>query len=306
MPFKLKEKPKYPRRFWALAGYPDDGKSTFAAQMETPLLPIDADHRFDQVMHLVQGDVYEFGPPADHVLVGRIVDRLNQEMPDEGEIGTIIVDSLTEIIGPLVAKAVADNAAGRNKNKSAAFMDKALAMRQLQSAVTHWGTDVLWIYHLQDGRDAKASAVVTTSIPQLELARLTRSLNAKLRIVRQGQKRGIFVEWSRGRDGMTLWDDSGRWLEMPERLEAAMYDGLTELKAQPPRSFSGPAEALAWAVAYGRFATSAEAKELYDQIKGEHNPKLSSEMWDLWIAAVMAPAADTDAESTPVAAEGVF
>lgn len=290
MPFKLKEKPKYPRRLWALAGYPNDGKSTFAARMLTPLLPIDADHRFDQVMHLVQGDVYEFGPPADHVMVGRIVSRLHQEMPDEGEIGTIVIDSLTEIIGPLIAKAVADNAAGLNKNKAAAFMDKALAMRQLQSAVTRWGSDVLWIYHLQDGRDARASAVVTTSIPQLELARLTRSLNAKLRIVRNGPKRGIFVEWSRGRDGMTLWDDSGCWHEMPEKIESAMYDGLSpeDIQAKSlPTSFASLTEALRWAVSQGAYPTETAARQVYDQLKQEHAPKTPADMWDLWIPAVV-------------------
>jgi hypothetical protein len=290
MPFKLKEKPKYPRRLWALAGYPDDGKSTFATQMAAPLLPIDADHRFDQVMHLVQGEVYEFGPPADHVMVGRILNRLHQEMPDEGEIGTIIVDSLTEIVGPLVAKAVADNAAGLNKNKAAAFMDKALAMRQLQSAVTRWGTDVLWIYHLQDGRDSRAQAVVTTSIPQLELARLTRSLNAKLRIVRDGRKRGIFVEWSRGRDGMTLWDESGCWHEMPERLEGAMYDGLSPAEIQAkslPTSFASMAEALRWAVDMAAYLSENDARQAYEALKQEHSPKTAADMWDLWIPAVV-------------------
>jgi hypothetical protein len=290
MPFKLKKKPRYPRRLWALAGYPDDGKSTFASQMLGPLLPIDADHRFDQVMHLVEGTVYDFGPPADHVLVSRIVTRLNEEMPDEGEIGTIVVDSLTEIIAPLVAKAVADNAAGRNKNKAAAFMDKALAMRQLQSAVTRWGTDVLWIYHLQDGRDARANPVVTTSIPQLELARLTRSLNAKLRIIRDGRRRGILVEWSRGRDGLTLWDDSGSWREMPEKLEAAMYDGLEpqELAAKSlPVSFANAGEALRWAVGQGAFGGEAEARAAYEALKAEHGPRTAAEMWDLWIPAVV-------------------
>lgn len=284
MPFKLKAKPKYPRRLWALAGYPDDGKSTFATQMAAPLLPIDADHRFDQVMHLVQGEVYEFGLPADHVMVGRILARLHEEMPDEGEIGTIVVDSLTEIIGPLVAKAVADNAAGLNKNKSAAFMDKALAMRQLQSAVTRWGTDVLWIYHLQDGRDARAQAAVTTSIPALELARLTRSLNAKLRVTREGGKRGIYVEWSRGRDGMTLWDESGCWREMPEKLEAAMYDGLSaaDFKRDEPVQFSGPTEAWVWAVTRGAFANTAAAQAAYEQLKKEQKPTSAAAMWELW------------------------
>lgn len=286
MGFKLKEQPNYPRRLWSLVGFPDDGKSTFATQMATPILPIDADHRFDQVMHLAAGDVYEFGRPSEQVLVHRIVSKLYREMPDEGDVGTIVVDSLTQIISPLVMKAVADNAAGRNKNKSAAFVEKAVAMKQLASAVTTWGTDVLWVYHLQDGRDSNANKVVTTTIPKLELARLTRSLNARLQVVRKGEKRGIFVEWSRGRDGMTLWDDSGYWAGMPEKLEAAMYDGLSDGEYKKMISFTGPDDAISWAVGQGAFADTETAQSFYEQLKNEQKPTSSSEMWALWHTAV--------------------
>jgi adenylylsulfate kinase-like enzyme len=45
-------KPQYPPRLWTLAGFPGSGKSTFAAQMRPPLLAIDADRRFSEVLNL--------------------------------------------------------------------------------------------------------------------------------------------------------------------------------------------------------------------------------------------------------------
>src|ERR1051325_11246382 len=98
MPFKKMEKPNVPPRLWVLVGYPGSGKSTFATQMRTPLLPIDADHRFGEVVHLAQGDVYELsGNPADSVDVEKVYKLLEQNMPGSGT-KTIIVDSLTTII----------------------------------------------------------------------------------------------------------------------------------------------------------------------------------------------------------------
>ena len=159
MPFKKMERPNLPPRHWVLVGYPGSGKSTFATQMHTPLLPIDADHRFEEVVHLAQGDVYELSNnPADSVDPETIYRLLNQNMPGS-DVATVIVDSLTTIITPKVVQAVIDNDAGRSRNRMAAFKDKALSMRLLQDAVTMWGTDVLWIYHLQDSRDEQAREV---------------------------------------------------------------------------------------------------------------------------------------------------
>jgi hypothetical protein len=215
----------YPPRLWALAGHPGSGKSTFAAQMRAPILAIDADHRFQEVLSLVKGDVYELSDnPADDLSSDRIAALLAENMPGT-HVGTIVVDSLTAIIGPLVKEA------GREKNLAAAFRAKALAMRQLQDAVTSWGTDVLWIYHLKQARDARGNPVArSTTVPQTELDRLKRSLNLELEIVQEGDRRGIRVTWARrGRcDVPVLWDESGTWAGLPERIEAAVYGGLGE------------------------------------------------------------------------------
>lgn len=288
--FREIKESNYPRRQWSLCGYPDSGKSTFAARMADVMLVIDADQRFDMVSKLVSGIVYTSDDARENVLVGEIVRNLHEAMPaDMPDVQLIVVDSLTTIIAPLVAGAVLGNLRGDNKNRSAAFVEKAATMRVLQDAVTRWGTDTLWIYHLQDGRDEKGRPQVTTSIPSRELARLLRSLNVSLRIVLdKAGKRGIFVEWARaGRAGMTLWDDTGSWEGMPAKLEAAMYDGLRAEEVQPT-SFANPRQAMAWAVQRGAYADEKAAQEGYEAVKAAGVPQNASEMWALWIAHVAA------------------
>ena len=118
-----------------------------------------------------------------------------------------------------MVSAILDNDAGRNKNRASAFKTKALAMRQLQDSVTGWGTDCLWIWHLQTGRNAQAEEVETATVSRTELARLTRSLNMMLRVIEDDAgRRGVYVDWARrGRSGVTVWDDSGTWQGIPEK-----------------------------------------------------------------------------------------
>ncbi len=287
MGLRTKKQPKYPRRLWSLVGFPGEGKSTFAARMAAPILVVDSDHRFDEVMHLVGGDVLEFEDRRINGLVAPIVDELARSMPEE-RVSTIVVDSLTQIISPLVQRGVQANLDGENRNKMSSFIAKATGMKLLQDGVSRWGTDVLWIFHLQEGRDAQARAQTTTSIPATELARLQRNLNARLRTVRRGDQLGVHVEWCRtGRQGMTLWDESGDWEMMPEKLEEAMYAGLDkEQQARKASRFSGPDEAVAWGVEQGAFADIKAAQTAYDSVKGNHQPANAAEMWELWTMEV--------------------
>ena len=148
MGFKKMVTAKYPPRLWSLVGYPRSGKSTFASRLKGPMVVVDADHRFQEVLHLAQGEVYELSETrSDNVDPNRITKQLNQNMPGSG-VQTIVVDSLTAIITPLVVQAMIDHDNGEERNLSAAFRTKALAMRQIQDAVTRWGSDVLWIYHI--------------------------------------------------------------------------------------------------------------------------------------------------------------
>ena len=163
MAFKKMEE-GFPPRQWALVGQPGSGKSTLAAQMRAPLLVIDADHRFAEVKKLVSGDVFRLSDnPADNVEARSIAALMRANMQGSG-VKTVVIDSLTAILTPLVVEAVLANDAGENRNRIAAFKPKAMAMRLLQDAITGWGTDVLWVYHYRDRRDEKASAGQATSV----------------------------------------------------------------------------------------------------------------------------------------------
>src|SRR5690606_30098960 len=134
-----------------------------------------------------------------------------------------------------------------------------------------WGCDVLWIYHLRSGMDSQANERESTSVSAVELARLRRSLNMQLRVVQEGEKRGIHVDWARrGRNGITEWDDTGCWQGMPEKIEQAVYGGLTPeerdaLGKQKPTEFSGPQEAIAWGYEQGCFNDAVHAQNAYEE-----------------------------------------
>ena len=299
MAFSKLEPEIYPRRLWGLVGFPGSGKSTFAARMRAPLLAIDADHRFGEVAALAGGAVYRLSDtPADHVSPEKIAARLRANMPGAG-VATIVVDSLTAIMAPIVTATMLAIEAGEHKNKAAAWREKALAMRLLQDSITGWGTDVLWIYHLQSGRDANAQEVTTATVSRTELARLTRSINLQLEIAEGAAgRRAVKVIWARrGRSGLSIDDPSGSWEGMPERIEEAVYGGLSRaeqdaLEAATPRSFSGPEEAIAWGVDCGAFDNLPHSCNAYDKLKREAAPGTASEMWPLWIADCLARRAE--------------
>ncbi|MFT5685226.1 MAG: hypothetical protein ACI8RZ_006175 [Myxococcota bacterium] len=309
MAFQKMHKPDYPPRHWSIVGYPSSGKTTFAAQMRGPKLVIDADHRFTEVLDLDGDDVYALSDnPADNVdpdAIGRI---LEANMPGSG-VKTIVVDSLTAIITPFVVQAMVDRQKGRAKNLMAAFQKKALAMRQLQDAVTRWGTDSLWIYHLQDSRDANAASVVRSTVSQTEIARLTRSINLQLQVVEDGGRRGIQVIWARrGRCGITVWDDVGMWVGMPEKLEAAIYDGLTQneqanIEAKTPKVFPNSETAISWGFEQEIFPSIEAARRVYMALKLEASPRSAREMAALWVAEVRTRQAAEPLADEPLAAD---
>lgn len=289
---KVSEK-EYPARQWALVGYPGDGKSTFAARMRGDVLVIDADHRINEVVRQHGlSNVFRLSNVAkDNSDPRRIAAILTENMPSSS-VKTVVIDSLTAIIAPLVSAAMLTNQTSEVKNKVASFGDKALTMRMIQDAITSWGVDTLWIYHLRDTRDAQARAVTATSITPVELARLRRSLNMQLTLVTNGTKRGMRVDWARcGRSGVTLWDDSGSWLNMPEKIEEAVYSGLSAadmacIARSMPTSFAGPEDAVAWGLEQGCFRDAVHVKNAYDKLKAEKKPASAQAMWDVWIEDV--------------------
>ena len=270
MAFQKVTKPFFAPRKWALVGYANDGKSTFLMQMRRPLLVIDADQRIDGTVKDTDEDVFRLGDePKDANDVNRIEFLMKRDMPGAG-VQTIGIDSLTGIIGPIINKAMAINGAGASKNKSSPFVEKATAMRILQDAVTPWGADLLFIWHLE-GNTMNGVRGTRESLPETERDRLRRSLNAELQVIWDGDRRGIKVVWTReGTAGAELFDTVGNWKSMPERIEIAIY------------GFTSREKALDWAVERGDFASTAEALAAYDKLRKDVNPKTAPEMWRAW------------------------
>ena len=136
-----------------------------------------------------------------------------------------------------------------------------------------------------------------TSIPETELIRLRRSLNAILRLEADGDRRSVLIEWARnGKHGIRLFDDAGGWAGMPELIEAAMYSDGVKDADQMPTSFTSATDAIAWGVEQGCFRDARHGQAAYDKLKGEKQPKSAGEMWQFWIANVMERKAASIAE----------
>jgi hypothetical protein len=310
MAFKRVDKDILPPRRWALKGRYGDGKSTFILAMQQPALIVDADGRRHE---LKGGELYELSEePADNRSVERIQDLLDRNMPGSG-IKTIAIDSITSLIGSSIARAMLDNAADRNRNKNQAWVDKAEKMRLLQDSVTAHGTHVLWVWHLEDAQ-LNGQTHIRETLPETERERLFRSLNASLRIVREKDRRGILVEWSReGPAGMVIWDEQGHWKGVPESIEAALYGQGGDAKPTPPKpavavapepagtdaeddakggqadnvlTFYSPTEAISWAMEQGAFADTFAAEIAYEQLRSEMKPRNAKEMYIAWIGFV--------------------
>ena len=134
--------------------------------------------------------------------------------------------------------------------------------------------------------------MIRPTVPETELERLRRSLNLQLEIVQDGEKRGIKVVWARqGRDQITLWDETGSWLGMPERLEAAIYGGLPDQpeKIEPviPKQFANINAAIEWGMSQSVFQDPAGARQTYDEVKQKHKPKTAAEMASYWTTEVL-------------------
>lgn len=274
---------KLPPRVWLLKGYSRSGKSVFSMNMRGPILPIDADNKLFGSQQYAVGEVMEFSDNhADTVNVARIEKILEENMPD-ANVKTIIVDSVTPILEPLILKAMEST----QTNKIAAFAPKAAAMKKLAYATTKWGCDVLFIYHIEETTNAKAAKVEKNTITDVELARLNKHFNMSLTVVEEGNRRGIRVDYAQhGKYGMTIWDDNGYWRGVPEKIEEAVYASGVLAEQERPTSFGGVAQAIAWGMAQGVFRDEVHAKNSYEKLKAEKDPKSAQAMWDAWIAKV--------------------
>ncbi len=299
MPFPKFEIAKYPPRQWAGFGFPGTGKSGFSVMMRGPLLVVDSDQRFSQTMRecqdrAIQIEAHRLSTNSqDNVQPSKIALLLDANMPGS-KIGTISVDSLTTIITPKVVKAIVDKDEGRESNLAAGFKAKAMAMRQLQDAVTKWGTDCFWIWHLNESRGGTGDGTsVNETLSKTERIRIGRSLNLRLQFSADKGRFGVKVVWARyGRSGMTLWDEAHNyWRGMPERIEAAVYDGLSDaeraaLEKEPPELFPDEETAIGWGYERGPFHAVEHARNAWDKLKRESGFADLKDLTPLWIADV--------------------
>lgn len=293
--FKKMTVPQFPPRQWAIYGGAGSGKSHFASQMKGPALVIDADARFTEQIRNAVGEIYQLSDEhMDNADPNRIVELLKGNLPGSG-VRTIVIDSLTAIMRPIINQGLVD--AETAKNKISVWRDKALAMSRMQDAVSSSGCDSLWIWHTHTSRDASAKEVVRASIPATEIERLRRSLNAILRVdVAANGQRSITIEWARnGKSGIRLVDEAGGWRGMPERIEAAMYaDGAKESEGVPT-SFANPTMAIAWGNEQGCFRDVRHAQHAYEKCKRAAQPQSAAEMRNAWVADVQQRVAAKDA-----------
>lgn len=284
--FKKMEVPKFPPRQWAIYGGAGSGKSHFASQMKGPALVLDADARFTEQIRNAVGEIYQLSDNhEDNTDPNRIVELLKANLPGSG-VRTIVVDSLTAIMRPIINQGLVD--AETAKNKISVWRDKALAMSRMQDAVSSSGCDSLWIWHTHETMNANAQKIMRASIPATEIERLRRSLNAILRVdVAANSQRSITIEWARnGKSGIRLVDEAGGWKGMAERIEAAMYaEGVKESEGVPS-SFANPTMAIAWGYEQGCFRDVRHSQSAYEKCKRNAQPKTAGEMRDAWVADV--------------------
>ena len=158
---------QYPRRLWAVYGEANTGKSTFCATLRAPVVWVDADQRAAEIVNLVEGDLLGISDdPYDNTIPERIDGLLTANMP-ASQVGTIVVDSVSAILEPVISRIQADVAAGRIKNKAGAWRRKSMAMKMLHN-LGRFGTDVILTYHEYRALDAKVQWQQTRTVSQLE------------------------------------------------------------------------------------------------------------------------------------------
>jgi hypothetical protein len=292
MTFTNLKKQAQQRRMWALIGRAGVGKSTFLTQCRGPLVVADPDGRFYEVARLCADEVLGISEkPADHHDPLRIAKLLDENMPSVTA-GTIVLDSMTAILAPIVARIQEEIDRGQHKNKAAAWKPKAQALRLIQDALAKWGVDFVIVYHEQESLNGEGKMRVTNTVSPLEEARLMRSLNATIRLSQDGRGRYAEVVWCRsGRTGR-VYDEAGMWKGVPEKLDALMWSNLTASEQavadgkEPPAYFTNPQDAWQWGFAQGCFKDMAHAQNAYEELKREKKPKDAGEMRALWVADV--------------------
>jgi hypothetical protein len=206
-------------RHWMLFARRGDGKSTFGAAMSPEYLVNDFDGRWTEQERNMPGKshIIDKSDPLE------VVAEMEKQRPQlAGYVKTIIYDSGTAVLDFIQARGRLEEGQGK-KNADRVNLLKADTMRILRLAALRWHCDVLWIFHIEDGKH-KGEAKERVTISNVELERMKANLNAVLTIVKDTNgRRGIRIEWSRYNNniaaGQIIWDTEGMWKGVPEKLD---------------------------------------------------------------------------------------
>lgn len=142
-------------------------------------------------------------------------------------VGLLIMDNATHTYQMTSMETMADK---REGDKGASHIDKATAMAFLRNTMLMPGKDFLILAHIYKGGDNVGQMKFRQSLSDLEMSRLVMVTNAKLGVVREGDRFGVCVVWFRYRkiEPFTLWDEPGGMFQsMPDRIKEALYSGIT-------------------------------------------------------------------------------
>lgn len=266
---------RIPRR-WCIYGPAGSGKSTLIPALLQPVLVIDADQRIAEIVNQMADvpNLYSFSEnPEDHTDIERICELIKTEV-NECDARSIVVDSLTTLINPIIQKALLEAKDPDTKNRSSPYVRKSALLKMLQDTLTQTGRDIFYIWHKERG-NFNGQDEWKHTVSEYERERLRRSSNAMLETFVEGGKFGIRIDWSRaGLQDVTFRDKEGFWEGIPEQIDAA-------LAAEAPR-FPNRRKAIEWGVKQGRFASFEESQSRYLEIKEKFSPKTASEMFRRW------------------------
>ena len=169
-------------------------------------------------------------PGTPNLLDVRAVRDEVQEDTTKGtfnNVGLLIMDNATHTYQMTSMETVADK---REGDRGASHVDKATAMAFLRNAMLMPSRDFLILGHIYKSGDNVGQMKYRQSLSDLEMSRLVMVTNAKLGVVRDGDKYGVCVIWFRYRkiEPFTLWDEPGGMFKtMPDRIKEALYSGIT-------------------------------------------------------------------------------
>lgn len=288
---------------WEIIGREKVGKTELVARLLKPGigLVIDSDGKFsNSVPKESSVEFYPISDSLDDMRNPDVIERiLETGIPKLGasNISGIVVDTLTNILEPIISKIQASN-----NSSIYAYKPKSDAMKKLRHVVSKWGIETFWVYHKIEFFEKEGKDYVTKEksyLSPIEFGRLGRDITISLEVVKDANdKRGVFVKMARrGRSGFVIWDDSGQWENIRERILESVWGGLTKedqdaIEKQLPETFDSYSDALRWAWNYSEengkfFNDAAHAKnsmkalkeELLEQLEDDFDDSILYEMW---------------------------